>query len=175
MKKTLDINLGGSPFIIDEDAYGILKNYLDDIASRLPEEDAEVINDIEARLSEILQNHLSIRSQVVDSEMVKKAMAVMGRPEEFGEKKHLDEMKENRKTEPGPRRFYRNMADRWIGGVCSGAAAYFGIDTSLVRIITFLLIFFGGLSLWVYIILWIVIPKAWLNPDGSVSHFETRQ
>ena len=171
MKKTIDINLGGSPFIINDDAYQLLKNYLDDIASRLPEDDAEVINDVESRLAEILQNHLSIRSQVIDAEMIKSAMNVMGRPEEFGEKTHINEMKENMKTEQGPRRLYRNMADKWLGGVCSGVAAYFGIDTSLVRIITFLLVFFGGLSLWVYIILWIVIPKAYLNPDGSVNRF----
>ena len=175
MKKTLNINLGGSAFIIDEDAYLTLKSYLDDIASRLPEEDAEVINDIEARMAEILQNHLSIRSQVVDVEMVRKTVAVMGRPEEFGEKTYINEMKENMKSEQEPRRLYRNMADKWIGGVCSGAAAYFGIDASLVRVITFLLFFFGGLSLWVYIILWIVIPKAYFNPDGSVSWVENKQ
>ena len=171
MKKTIDINLGGSPFTVDEDAYELLKNYLDDIASRLPEDDAEVIRDVEARLAEILQNHLSIRAQVVDSEMIRNAMNVMGRPEEFGEKTHINEMKENMKTEQAPRRLYRNMADKWVGGVCSGAAAYFGIDTTVVRLLTFLLIFFGGLSLWVYIIMWIVLPKAYLNPDGSVDHF----
>jgi len=172
MKKTIDINLGGTAFVIDDDAYHTLKNYLDDIASRLPDGDSEVINDVEARLAEILQNHLSIRAQVVDMEMIKKAMAVMGRPDEFGEKTHINEMKESMKAEPGPKKLYRNAADRWIGGVCSGVAAYFGIDTSLVRIITFLLIFFGGLSLWVYIILWIVIPKAYLNADGTVNRFE---
>ena len=171
MKKTIDINLGGSPFIIDEDAYKLLKNYLDDIASRLPDDDAEVINDVEARLAEILQNHISIRSQVVDSEMVKKTMSVMGRPEEFGEKTHINEMKENLRAEQAPRRLYRNMNDKWLGGVCSGLAAYFGLDTTLVRVIVLLLFLFGGVGFLAYIILWIVIPKAYLNLDGSVNHF----
>lgn len=171
MKKTIDINLGGSPFIIDEDAYKLLKTYLDDIASRLPDNDAEVINDVESRLAEILQNHISIRSQVVDSEMVKKAMSVMGRPEEFGEKTHINEMKENLRAEQAPRRLYRNMNDKWLGGVCSGLAAYFGLDTTLVRVIVVLLFLFGGIGILPYIILWIVIPKAYLNLDGSVNHF----
>ena len=171
MKKTIDINLGGAPFTVDEDAYAMLKNYLDDVASRLPEGDPEVINDVEARISELLQNHLSIRSQVVDTELVKKVIAVMGRPEEFGEKKHIDEMKENMKTERAPRRLYRNLSDKWLGGVCSGLAAYFGIDTTVVRIIVLLLFLFGGVGFLAYIILWIVIPKAYLNPDGSVNHF----
>jgi len=129
-----------------------------------------VINDIEARLAEILQNHISIRSQVVDMPMIRNAMSVMGKPDEFGEKKRRDEMK-TPKTAKTPKRLYRNANDRWFGGVCSGIAAYLGVDTAVIRISMFLLVFLAGLSLWVYIILWIVIPKAYLNPDGSVSHF----
>jgi len=53
---------------------------------------------------------------------------------------------------------YRS-ADRTIAGVCGGVADYFGLDRSLVRIATLLLILFAGLSLWVYIILWIIIPN----------------
>lgn len=47
-----------------------------------------------------------------------------------------------------------------IAGVCGGLAEFFGLDPSLVRIATLILILFGGLSLWAYIILWIVIPQA---------------
>ena len=57
------------------------------------------------------------------------------------------------------KRLYRS-ADRSIAGVCGGLADYFGLDRSLVRIATLLLIIFGGLSLWIYIILWIIIPEA---------------
>lgn len=56
------------------------------------------------------------------------------------------------------KRLYRS-ADRTIAGVCGGVADYFGLDRSLVRIATLLLILFAGLSLWVYIILWIIIPN----------------
>jgi len=172
MKKTVDINLGGCAFIVDDDAYLLLKNYLDDVSSRLPEDDAEVINDIEARLAEILQNHISIRSQVVDADMVKKTISVMGRPEEFGEKTRINEMKENMKTgQQAPRRLYRNRSDRWLGGVCSGIAAFFGLDPTLVRVATLILFFLGGIGILAYIILWIVIPGAYLNSDGSVNHF----
>lgn len=56
--------------------------------------------------------------------------------------------------------------DGLVAGVCGGIAEFFGLDVTLVRIATLLLIFFGGLSLWVYIILWLIIPKApkHLNP-----------
>ena len=56
-------------------------------------------------------------------------------------------------------RLYRTR-DGIVAGVCGGVADYFGLDRSLIRIATAILIFFGGLSLWVYIILWIIMPKA---------------
>ena len=57
------------------------------------------------------------------------------------------------------RRLFRSQ-DSIIAGECAGVAEYFGLDVSLVRIATLLLILFGGLSLWVYIILWLIVPKA---------------
>ena len=57
------------------------------------------------------------------------------------------------------RRLFRSQ-DSIIAGVCAGLAEYFGLDTSLVRIGTLILILFGGLSLWIYIILWLIVPKA---------------
>ena len=56
------------------------------------------------------------------------------------------------------RRLYRSQ-DRIIAGVCAGLAEFFGLDVSLVRIATLVLILFGGLSLWAYIILWLIVPK----------------
>ena len=56
------------------------------------------------------------------------------------------------------KRLFRSQ-DSIIAGVCAGLAEYFGLDTSLVRIGTLILILFGGLSIWAYIILWIVIPE----------------
>ncbi len=107
---------------------------------------------------------------MVDTERVKNVIAVMGRPEEFGEKKHIDNMKENMRTERGPRRLYRNLNDRVLGGVCSGLAVYFNVDTTLMRVILIILLI-SGVGLLAYFILWIVTPKAYLNPDGSVNHF----
>lgn len=64
------------------------------------------------------------------------------------------------------KRLFRSSDNRMIAGVCAGVADFFGLDVTLVRIVTLLLILFGGLSIWVYIILWIIVPKApkSLNP-----------
>ena len=57
------------------------------------------------------------------------------------------------------KRLFRSQ-DSIIAGVCAGLSEYLGLDTSLVRIRTLILILFGGLSLWIYIILWLIVPKA---------------
>lgn len=154
MKKTLNVNIGSMAFVLDEDAYYMLRRYLDDVEARFePNEAAETLNDLEMRIADIFTEELSSPRQVVDVEMVRKAISILGRADEFGEPR----------TEPKPqadlRKLRRSRRDRMIGGVCGGLADYFGVDVALVRILMFLLIFFGGASLWVYIILWIVIPS----------------
>ena len=62
-------------------------------------------------------------------------------------------------TTNNPKRLLRTP-DGNIAGVCGGLAEFFGLDVSLIRIATLILILFGGLSIWVYIILWLIVPKA---------------
>ena len=53
----------------------------------------------------------------------------------------------------------RSRTDRSIAGVCGGLANYFGIDSTILRIVMLCLIIFGGMSLWVYIVMWLLIPE----------------
>ena len=46
-----------------------------------------------------------------------------------------------------------------ICGVCGGIARYFNVDPTVVRVATVLLVAFAGLSLWVYIIAALIMPK----------------
>ena len=66
---------------------------------------------------------------------------------------------EDEEAEPETRKLYRSRTDRSIAGICGGLAAYFDSDPTLIRLLMLLLILFGGLSIWAYIILWIVIPE----------------
>ena len=60
---------------------------------------------------------------------------------------------------------YRDENRKILGGVCAGLADYFNMDIGLMRVIFVLGWIFAGLSFWVYIILWIVIPaKFTINP-----------
>jgi len=58
-----------------------------------------------------------------------------------------------------PKKLYRSRENAMIAGICAGLADYFKIDSSLVRLATVILIFPGGLSIWAYIIAWIIIPQ----------------
>ena len=60
----------------------------------------------------------------------------------------------------GGRRLYRDPEDRVLGGVCSGLGAYFSIDPVILRILFVLIFFIGGSGVLVYIVLWIIVPKA---------------
>ena len=68
MKKTVNVNIGGAPFTVDEDAYGMLKKYLNEIEIRLDGvDDKETMQDIEIRIADIFNGAISARSQVVDA------------------------------------------------------------------------------------------------------------
>ncbi|MDE5418560.1 PspC domain-containing protein [Labilibaculum sp. DW002] len=170
MKKTFTINISGSIFHIDEDAYEKLQVYLRSINAHYgaSEEGREIIVDIEARISEIFNEKLSSKDQVVNTEMVEETITIMGKPEEIFATDEENAEREDENTESAPtsngkrkRRLYRDPDHRVFGGVASGISAYFGIDVVVIRLIFVLLFFFGyGFSFLLYIILWIVVPKA---------------
>ena len=155
MKETINVNIGTQSFTLDYDAYQTLRTYLEDVEARLGADDQEVMSDIENRMAEIFREKTPSPMMVVTLATVRAAMAQMGRPEEFGERR-VNEQEINQKAQ---RVFRRPLHDRAIGGVCAGVARYFNVDTAVIRLVTFLMIFFGGMSLWVYIVLWIVMPS----------------
>ncbi len=165
MKKTLNVNIGSVVFTLDDDAYRTLNDYYEDIRMRLHEsERAGVMEDVESRTADIFREHLSSPNQVVTTDLVRRAIAIIGNASTFGERSRQHHTPPPPKPEPEPRRLYR-ARDGALGGVCAGLAEYFGIDTAMVRVATVLLIFFAGMSILVYIILWIVIP---LEPRDSL-------
>lgn len=158
MKETVNVNIASQAFIMDTDACEMLRNYLDDVRQRLPEWDTETMNDIESGMAEMFREYLPSPQMVVTADMVRRAINRMGRPEEFGEP---NSAAENNRTanEPQPKKLYRSRKNRSIAGVCGGLAEYLGADVTLLRLVTLFMILFGGLSIWAYVILWIVIPE----------------
>ena len=66
------------------------------------------------------------------------------------------------KAERNHARLYRSSDDVVIAGVCAGVADYLGLPSGKVR-----LVLVGGLSIWVYILLWIVVPKGPKRLEGN--------
>ncbi len=160
MKKTLNINIKGIIFHLDEDAYNKLNTYLEEIKThfRNKKGQEEIINDIENRIVELFQQKLNDKKQVIAMEDVEEVISTMGHPADFDEDSEEDQA--SYLSGKVKKRLFRNIDDRMLGGVCSGLGAYFNIDATIVRIIFLLALFLAGGSILVYIVLWIVIPPA---------------
>lgn len=177
MKKTLTVNLGGSVYHIDEDAYRLLDNYLTNLKHyfRKQQSAEEIVNDIETRIAELFAEKLESGHRVVTISDVEEIISRMGKPEDFAEMEEepkSEKYSENTTTgnqtayttgSTVNRRLYRNPDDKMLGGVASGLAAYIGWDVALVRVlmIIFVLIPYTVAPMIVaYLILWIAIPEA---------------
>ena len=79
MKKTLTINLGGTVYYIDEDAYHLLDNYLTNLRIHFCREEGaeEIVHDIELRISELFTDRLNEGKQVITIEDVEEIIARM--------------------------------------------------------------------------------------------------
>ncbi|MDR1645217.1 MAG: PspC domain-containing protein [Tannerellaceae bacterium] len=166
MKKTLTVNLGGSVYHIDEDAYRLLEKYLSNLRIHFSKEEGvdEVMNDFELRISELLNERGRLGYEVITIEHVETIIKRMGKVEDiFGEEATAPESTDIPPQQPRERvgkRFFRNPDDQILGGVCGGFAAYTGWDPTLVRLLLFLLTFFYGITIPLYLILWLVTPQA---------------
>lgn len=161
MNKTLNVNIGGLPFVIDEDAHLMLRSYLNQIESRLtPLEKAEIMEDVENRIADIFSQSVNIRMQVINSIMVQKAIEIIGSADAFGEPRHNQPFNREAIKEVFSKRFYRSRKNRVLAGVCGGLSSYIDVDVSIIRIVIFILgIGSAGSFFLIYLILWIAVPE----------------
>ncbi len=167
MNKTVNINLAGLVFNIEETAYQVLKDYLSAIKSHFANEEGceEIVADIEARMAELLKAKTHAGKQVLVEADINEAINTMGRPEDFSDgtedenKSSAHEQKSNQYKNK-TRRVFRDGDSKVLGGVCSGIANYFDTDPLWIRLILVVLFFGFGSGFLLYIILWIIIPEA---------------
>ena len=164
MNKTININLGGYFFHIDESAYQKLRRYLDAIARSLSEDPQgknEIIADIEARISELLSEKITDARQVVNDQDISDIIKIMGEPEDYadGEEAYSDNSYQYTRRTSKSKKLFRDGDDKFLGGVASGIAHYFDVDVIWIRL-AFILLLASGFSIILYIILWILLPEA---------------
>ena len=162
MKKTVTVNIGGIVFHIEETAYEKLQSYLSNIKSYFTLSDGrdEIIQDIETRIAEMFSEKITNSRMVVTDADVEEVMKQLGKPSEVAGADEEQSTNENPNQERAEKKLFRDPDDKIIGGVCSGVAHYFGIQPLWLRLLLVFTIIYFGAGLLLYIILWIVIPKA---------------
>lgn len=188
MKKTFPVNINGSIFYIDEDAYQLLNTYLEQLRSAFPgNEGKEIVTDIEARIAEIFSETIAGGAGVIVIEDINNIIEQMGRPADLGDGNADDEAPDSQnhteegapKQEYGPtpppfqayetkKRLYRDENNKVFGGVLSGLACYAGWTTNVLRLLVVVLWFVFLCSAWplswsliiLYLLAWMIIPPA---------------
>ena len=181
MDKTKNISLGGFSFLIEENAYTALSQYLAEVRQHLQHNSDrdEIIFDVEQRMAELLKDRTANREVIMHQDVLY-LIEVLGKPEQYVEDEEADKAT-NAAPEATAQAFsankplYRDIDDCKIGGVLSGLAHYFNISPTMLRIafavclilsfvVSYRWIFlFNGVS-WaiiiLYILLWIIVPAA---------------
>jgi len=168
MNKTVNINLAGIFFHIDEDAYARLQRYLEAIKRSFTDSQgrSEIISDIEARISELFNDRIENDKQVIGIKEVDEVINIMGQPEDYiiDDEIFEDEPKTYHRKSTG-KKLFRDTDNSYIGGVSSGLAHYFGIEAIWIRLAWIVLIFGAGTGILLYILLWILVPEAVTTAD----------
>lgn len=162
MKKILSINIRGTVFQLDEDAYERLNKYLNEIYRHFKSKKGheEIISDIENRIVELFQHKLTDKKQVISLEDVNKVITAMGHPSDFDNDSEDEQVYVAAVYEKGKKRLFRDKENGMIAGVCAGLGAYFDVDKVWFRIAFLVAFFVGGSGVLVYLILWIALPPA---------------
>ncbi|MFN0031805.1 MAG: PspC domain-containing protein [Flavobacteriales bacterium] len=165
MNKTISINLGGSVFNVEEDAFLLLRTYLESIKGNFVNDPArdEIMQDIEVRIAELFHERMNDRKNVVIKSDVDEVVAIMGQPEDY--KVDSEDVNTGKTAHSNirhsQRKLYRDADDKVLAGVCAGLSHYFSIDPIIIRLIVVLLFFVsGGSAILGYIIMWALVPKA---------------
>lgn len=162
MKKVINAGIGGRSFILDEDAYYRLDQYLELFRQRTQMGflTREVMEDLEIRIAELFSESLSSREEVVNLHLVERIIAQLGMPDGEGTPGAGHQQPYQNPYERTQKKLFRDSDNKLLGGVCSGVAAFFDIDVTLLRVLFLVALIVGGVGFWIYIIVWFVAPLA---------------
>ena len=112
------------------------------------------INELKAEINQLKQaetkqaevKQVEVKKEIIEDTPIQKSSTVK-------------EAAPAQQAAPSPKKLYRDVNHRILGGVCSGLAEYLGISKILIRILWLLFTLFFGIGFFIYIILWIAIPK----------------
>jgi len=146
MKKIISIHLANKVFQMEEDAY----SYLDSVLNGQWKK-----QELEAQVAERFEAKLNANKTVITYPDVVEVLYNLGFS--VSANSSASDTLRNKKL-------YRQMKNKTLGGVCTGLSEFFEIDPVIIRVLFVVAFFFGSIGFWLYLILWIVVPKAPLNP-----------
>lgn len=168
MKKTVNINLAGTFFHIDEDAFAKLSRYLEAVKKSIsdPVGGDEIIQDIEARIAELFSEKLEINTQVISTRELDAIIEIMGQPEDYimdedATQKNSATGNQTKGETTSNKQLFRDSDNKFIAGVCSGLSHYLGLEVIWVRLFWIFLSFVTtGFGVIAYLLFWILVPGA---------------
>ena len=178
MNKVITINLNGNAYQVEERGYQLLCEYLDGAEAQLKDnpDRAEIISDLEQAIADKCRSFLGPQKTIVTTSEIEQIIHAMGPVDSEGgeagasSQTQSSRSQSDRKSDSGgssksgadtPKRLYRIREGKQIEGVCTGLAAYFGLDVTIVRLIfVAVAIASGGIGAGVYFILVVVVPYA---------------
>ena len=167
MVETRNISLGGCLFHVELPAYEKLNRYLEELKQVLrgAEGEGEILEEVEYRLAELFQTTLGDARRAVNLQDVERACAQLGAPADFSPEDAAGGASEGSYERDGAprsshRRLFRDPDDSVFGGVCAGLAHRIGADPVILRAVMIVLCLFSGAGIPLYLILWVIVPKA---------------
>lgn len=168
MNKTVNINLAGIFFHIDEDAYLKLQRYLEAIKRSFTDSQgrSEIIADIEARIAELFNERIQNDKHVIRIKEVDEVISIMGQPEDYLVDDEIFEDEpaynnQHKSKSTSSKKLFRDTDNSYIGGVASGLGHYLGVDAIWMRLLWILLALgSGGTFIFIYVLFWILVPEA---------------
>lgn len=184
MNKTVIINIAGSIFHIEEEAYSLVKEYDNSIREHFNNspDGFEIVSDIENRIAELFSDKLKLTGRaVIELEDAKEVIARLGNVEDFtfGESEVEDHQStDHRFTHESrtevKRKLLRDPRHKMLGGVCAGIGVYLNVDATLIRLLwIFSLVFFGA-GLLLYLLMCLIIPNAKDEEDFEMMDSRTQ-
>lgn len=158
MKEITRIHIAKIPYDIEISAKKEIQKYID--ALDLYANDKDLLQDIEIRITELLAERKVESNGVITADDIKAIRSQLGEPSDFmTDDSRIDSLIETPNVVS--KKLFRNTDSAVLGGVLSGIAGYFNINSLWLRLFSILMIpFSGGAIILAYLLLWIVMPPA---------------
>ncbi len=179
MRKVIIGSLNGNAYQFEEGAFQAVQAYLDKASAQCAgnPDRAEVVADLEQAIADKCDSFLGKHKNVVSVEEAHQVLREMGavpsdtaQPAAAAFADAAPRMQAAPASAPRQRRLYRLPNKGVVGGVCSGLAAYFGIDVVWVRLFYILMAISTGVWFFVWLVQLCITPKAITAEEMAAAH-----